>query len=275
MAKPEHFTMSAFIAVLAIRRYIERYPSIDAATAAYSIRETDVDYESSDFVSGLELHEYLSSEIRFIDPVIGFRSVIATLVARDNPLWVRLAPSGRARVRAALTRNEDQCFRAAGLFEEPPSSGVVAWWDWLAQSARAAANDRLLLQGREAERWSLAHERARLARLGIEREPKWLSIEDNSVGYDIRSYDRGSIEPISRLIEVKSSTQTPLRIILSRSEWDTAVRYGEAFYFHIWDFPTATLYERTVADLWPHIPIDQGAGDWMHVEIGIEEVESR
>jgi Protein NO VEIN, C-terminal len=39
----------------------------------------------------------------------------------------------------------------------------------------------------------------------------------------------GPIEPVNRLIEVKSSTQNPPRMILTRGEWEAAIRYGDSF----------------------------------------------
>jgi len=41
--------------------------------------------------------------------------------------------------------------------------------------------------------------------LEIARAPRWTAIEDNAAGYDILSYVAGTVEPTSRLIEVKGS----------------------------------------------------------------------
>lgn len=269
MSDPKHFAMSVFNAVYAIRRYLEMHPGVDAQTAARSIPRIDSDYEGSDFSVGLELHELLPQEIKFTDPAEGFRETILTLVTVHRPLWIRFAPYGRERVRAALSQNELQCLRSADLFEEPPTDSIVAWWDGLAQRARNELNERLLLQGREAERLSLIHERERLAALKIIKEPRWVSIENNAAGYDIQSYSPGVVEPVSRLIEVKSSTYDPPRIFLTRNEWNTASSYGSSFVFHIWELPAKTLIERTVEEIALHIPDDRGNGEWTEIEITI------
>jgi hypothetical protein len=154
-------------------------------------------------------------------------------------------------------------------FDEPPSAEVVLWWDQRAQTARAEINERLLLQGREAERLSFAYERDRLKALGVAREPRWIAIEDNTAGFDILSYDQGPVEPVSRLIEVKSSTQNPPRITLTRNEWEAATRFDQSYIFHIWTLPARTLIERSVADMVQHIPKDEGSGVWIAVEITV------
>ena len=261
--------MSALSATIAIRRYIADYPEADAENAVISIRRIDADASGNDFDAGLELHVALPAETKFTDPQTDLRTTLSLLISEVRPWWTKGFPYGRERLRGLLGRDEAQCFRAAGLFDEPPSADTIQWWDSLAQTARAELNDHLLLQGREGERLSLAHERERLAALGIAREPRWIAIEDNGAGYDILSYSPGTVEPMSRLIEVKSSTQDPPRIILTRSEWEAAKRFGDSYVFHIWALPRNTFLERSVAEMVRHIPEDQGSGVWKAVEITI------
>jgi hypothetical protein len=71
------------------------------------------------------------------------------------------------------------------------------------------------------------------------------------------------------LIEVKSSTQNPPRIILTRNEWDAAVRFGDAYVFHVWRLPAQDLIERSVTEIKMHIPDDHGQGRWREVEIAL------
>jgi hypothetical protein len=58
-------------------------------------------------------------------------------------------------------------------------------------------------------------------------------------------------------------------MILTRGEWEAALRYGEVYQFHLWALPSRTLTERTVAEIAPHIPTDQGQGVWATVEIDV------
>jgi hypothetical protein len=121
-----------------------------------------------------------------------------------------------------------------------------------------------LQRARQAEQLSIEFERKRLATLGIDMEPRWMAIEDNTVGYDVLSYNPGSFSPTNRLIEVKSTIASPLRFFLTRNEWNEALQYGSAYVFHVWDLQKSppALFERTVAQITPHVPEDQAKGQW-------------
>jgi hypothetical protein len=242
---------------------------VDALSAAASLRQLDADVAADDFESGLEVHYVLSDEIIFNNHINDLQATLAALIDYHQPWWIKGFPYGRARVRDMLGVEEIQCFRAAKLFIEPITHEVVSWWDQIAQATRANINESLLRQGREAELLSLDYERCRLASLGIGQHPVWMAIEDNGAGYDILSFDSGPVAPVNRLIEVKSSTQQPPKIILTRGEWETAVQYGERYIFHVWSLPSKQMNEVTVAELTKHIPQDQGHGLWEKVAIPI------
>jgi hypothetical protein len=183
--------------------------------------------------------------------------------AGRTPAWIRYIPRGRLRLLDQLTRDEKQCFRAAYLLDNPPLDEVVDWWDELCAWSRAEGDQARLLRSRAAERLSLVREEQRLNSLGIDRKPYWIAIDDNGAGYDIRSYDRGDVEPVTRVIEVKSSISSPLRFIVTRNEWEKALKFGSAYHFHVWDM-TATpprLYERTVEQVQAckNSPVARGA----------------
>ena len=145
------------------------------------------------------------------------------------------------------------------------------WWDRVAGQARLAADQIKLARARAAERLSLKHEVARLRQLGINQDPKWISIEDNTAGYDILSYDLGPTEPTNRLIEVKSTVASPLRFFLTRNEWDQACSFGPSYHFHIWDMQAnpPRLYQRTSTEITPHVPSDNERGRWTNAEIPV------
>ena len=83
------------------------------------------------------------------------------------------------------------------------------------------------------------------------------------------SYDLGEAGPIGRMIEVKSTTASPLRFIVTRNEWEQALKIGAAYIFHVWDMDKAPpiLYERNSAEIAPHIPADNENGKWKTAEI--------
>lgn len=267
--------MSALSALIALQRYMQTHSDAELSDAAIAIPRIDADAAGGDFEAALDIHAIIGPLLTFDDVRADLRATLKQLILYHRPWWIRAVPYGRDRLASAIGRdaevgrNELQCLRAAGLFDEPPSQETVAWWDELAHFVRASQDEQHLLQGRHAERLSIAYEKERLLSLGIDREPRWTSIEDNGAGYDIQSFDAGSYEPVNKLIEVKSTTQNPPRIFLTRNEWDAALRYGEGYVFHIWKLPVALLIECTVHQISKSIPLDQGMGAWKEVEIEI------
>lgn len=259
--------MSAFVAVSGLRRYLRDHPGTPILDAAASLRKLDADFAAADFEGGLRLHEQLPETVDFSEPRDGIREGLTTLIQIHEPWWCRFFPYGRQRLATALTQDELQTFRSAGLFDEEPSLTVVEWWDAFAARMRALADEKLNAQGRHAEMLSLDYERKRLASLGIEESPRWIAVEDNGAGYDIQSYDATKYGPKNRLIEVKSSQRVPPRMILSRGEWDAAAKYGDVYFFHLWKFPAEELVVKSAAEIEIHIPKDVGQGRWTDVEI--------
>ena len=260
-------TMSALWGLVALRRYAAMHPNVAVPEVVLAVRRLSADDAHHDYGAAVTLHACVGHDYAHDDVVPLFQDTISTIVKRDRPWWNRLAPLGRERLRAALNPNEAQCFEAAGLFIEMPTNDVLAWWDSLAQAARAAENDGRLRQGREAEQLTLAFERERLAHLGIAREPKWVAIEDNTAGYDIQSFDPGVVDPVNKLIEVKSCSRDLVEIFITRNEWETAVASAPHYHFHVWLLPEKKLIELTVDDIAAHIPRNQGKGVWQSVGV--------
>lgn len=261
------FRMGAFVALIGLRRYLKDYPDTPVEDAAVSLQRSDADLAAADFSGALRLHEQLADDIDFSDPVGGLRAGLGILIEAHRPWWCRFFPYGRQRLATALTQDELQTFRSAGLFDEKPSSAVVEWWDAFASLMRTADDERKSAQGRHGERLSLDYERKRLTDLGVSEEPKWVALDDNSAGYDIQSYDLTEYGLKNRLIEVKSSQRSPPRMILTRGEWDAASKFGEAYAFHLWQLPSEELTVLTVAEIAHHVPKDAGKGRWSELEI--------
>lgn len=184
-----------------------------------------------------------------------------------RPWWLRLAPSGRERLKPVLTPNELQCLRRAGLYDSNPDAAVVSWWDRLAALTRGLVEVERMEQARSAERLSLERERARLLSLGLAVEPEWVALEDNSLGYDIRSYDLQDGAIVSRLIEVKSTLADSFHI--SRNEWRNADSAATQYVFHIWKMPDEELCELPVTAVRPHVPHDLGNGRWQDTLVSL------
>jgi hypothetical protein len=260
-------SMSAFEAAYLLRKFRLKHPNFSDEDIILTARSIKADNFPHDYVSGLmlekaiadfDLEEYLEDF---------FLAAIDVSIMKNRPLWIRIAPSGRDHVLRVMGVNEIQCLRAAGLMNT--TQRAIDWWDRLALLTRNERDAQLLAQGRQAERLSLLYERDRLHRLGISQEPQWIALEDNTVGYDILSYSWSSEAIVNQLIEVKSSYQSPPRLILTRNEWESAIKFGERFQFHLWSLPSETLRILSVADVEPHVPKDRSEGRWLQTEISL------
>ena len=261
------FRMSAFTAAIGIRRYLRDHPNTPVEDVALALRRSDADFTGADFSGGLKLCSYLPEEIDFFDVQASVRHALSLLIETHRPWWLKLIPYGRQRLATALTKDELQTFRSAALYHPQPSPAVVAWWDHMAAIARATQDEYLTEQGRRAELLSFNRETNRLMEEGIDAVPIWTALDDNEAGYDIKSYNRTLYGLTNLLIEVKSSTKFPPRIVLTRNEWQAAKKYASAYIFHVWCFPAEKLTIRTVQEISAHIPEDTGSGRWQEVEI--------
>jgi hypothetical protein len=263
------FSMSAFDGLLAIRRYHAANPTVSLADVVPALKRISPDEAYHDYDAALVLHGWVDESANHGAIPAFFRWTLTELIERTSPWWVRFASFGRERLRAALTVNEAQCFAAAALFSDAPDEDVMKWWDALAQAVRADNDSSRLLQGREAEQLTIAYETQRLSLLGITALPRWVALDDNSAGYDVHSFDEGPVEPIAKLIEVKSCARRPSEIFLTRNEWETALEREPNYRFHIWILPEKELIELRPSDVANHVPQDRGNGLWQIVKIGL------
>lgn len=256
--------MSAFEAAYLIRTFREKNPELSTSDLIATVRSVRADFYPHDYDAGVAIEERIPPQV--VTPLEAFFTAAIDVFILDRaPVWARLAPAGRNHVLQAIGVNGVQCLRSAGLLGS--DARATDWWDALATANRGERDARLLAQGREGERLSLAYESARLQREGIPRSPLWVAIDDNTVGYDILSYAWHDGSEVNRLIEVKSTWASPSRMILSRKEWKTAEQYGAAFEFHLWNLSSETLTIYSVEEIRPHIPTDNCQGKWESVEI--------
>lgn len=192
--------------------------------------------------------------------------------AKRRPAWLAALSRGRRALRDALTADAGECFRRAGAFDEQPTVEVVGFLDRLANLARAQANLPLVESGRYAERLSFEHELARCVHIPGAPVVEWVALDDNSAGYDILSSRQVDGDPTPRLVEVKSCRGWPLRLIITRNEWNTACRHPEAYVVHFWDMNTERLHELFWLDLQPHMPIDQGDAHWDSATLSLKRL---
>ena len=213
------FTMGAFEGLRVLRLRQVSFPDTPLADLAELIRRVDPDGSSHDFDAAFRLDPIVLPAVVAYEVPGFYQHCIEAAIPSFRPLWGRIITLGRSVFTQKLSRDEIQCFRSAGLLEDPPTHQVIAWWDRVAAVARLRSDQEKMTRARQAEKMSLTYEARRLANLSINRNPVWMSIEDNTAGYDIQSFDPGTEGPVARLIEVKSTIASPLRFWLSRHEW--------------------------------------------------------
>ena len=260
--------MTAFLAFIELRTFRSANPSLTVSEVVSGVRELKPAAAGLSLRAGLTLLRVLDESVDWDDSKNGLRLFIFEWGKLAKPLWLRLVPYGRTKLRAALNSNEVQCFRESGLFDDEPDDDAIRWWDEVAALMRGEADTEKMERARHAERLSLNYERDRLGDLGIDREPRWVSLEDNTLGYDILSYDLDKSRIVTRLIEVKSTLADT--IIITRNEWNNAASSPERTVFHVWSLPDESLREYAVSEMEENIPLDQCAGRWRQVQISLD-----
>lgn len=252
------------------RQYSTLKPEMNNSELVSLICELEADAHMLDFEASI----YLSNLVEVDCPLTGvlyYQACIKGILLEHQPIWAKLMRQGRSRFLDRLGSNDKDVFAAAGLTENPPTRPVIAWWDHISGLARFVSDNEKIEQGREAEILTLEYEKKRLKSIGISKQTEWPGFDNNFAGYDVLSYDHSSSGIVNRLIEVKSSTVSPLRFIISRNEWEKAKRAGSNYVFHIWNMRpnVPKLHVHNVTDVEPHIPIDSGKGRWRNAEIPV------
>jgi len=198
-----------------------------------------------------------------------FRFVIWQLIVQSPPSWLGLLRRGRDALSSVVSADIRACFERAGVMAPVPSAEAIKWLDAVIGLAYSQHDAQLLANGREAEALSFAYEQARLSTYPDAPAVEWVALNNSAAGFDLRS---SSVEGgifAARFIEVKSCQQVPLHIVLTRNEWNTARRIGDAYVFHVWHLPSRTLTEVSVTEMQAHVPDDNGDGTWDSVRVSI------
>lgn len=266
--------MSAFEGLRLIRKQSASNPHLSFDEIIQVIAILEPVSLSLDIEASLYLHSLVDKTAPYMGTEF-YRHCISSLIVEAFPAWAKLITLGRNRFMQKLYgeefRDVRSLFRQAGLLSDPPTKFDIEWWDFVSGRVRLEGDRQKLERGRMAEELSLEYERKRLKSEGIVKEPKWMAIEDNTAGYDILSYNKGTYDLINKLIEVKSTVASPLRFYVTRNEWNQAVAVGDAYLFHIWNLAVnpPVLYIKMASDIAPHIPQDNKKGKWALAEIPI------
>lgn len=262
------FRLSAFEGLRLIRKYGARQPGLSVTKLVELIERVDQDGRNLDLEAAEYLHTIVEKGCSLDNPSF-YQTCIKAIVIKHQPVWIRVMRQGRKRFMRGLVADDVDVFTAAGLMLDPPLLSVVSWWDEVVGHAKLKFEIEKMEQARLAEKLSIDSEIARLKDLGLDLLPDWIGLDDNFAGYDVLSYDLVGDELVPIMIEVKSTTASPLRFYLTRNEWNQAKKIGESYIFHVWDMAKSPpiLHVRTLAQVAPHIPDDNNDGKWSNVEI--------
>ena len=262
------FSLPCLEGLRLLRSYRNKFRELPLTDLLELIDTVEADAPSLDMEASVCLSNHVEEDCSLQGPFF-YQSCIKAILLKHQPIWSKAMRSGRKRFVNSLNPDDRDVFVAAGLMDDPPSLDVVTWWDEVSGFARVISDQLKIERGRAAEVLTLEHERSRLNAAGITKEPEWPGLDDNFAGYDVLSYEPGPMGVVNRLIEVKSTTASPLRFIISRNEWRKAEQSDKAYIFHIWvmNRRPPVLYMRTVAEVAPHIPSDNGRGKWVNTEV--------
>lgn len=251
--------MSIFTALKRARMKMEEFPGTTFQDASRLCLQTTSDGSPHDYQAASKLHTKLPEFLVDLDNSEVIRKVLNILILEFKFDWVYFFPSGREAVKSALNRDEYQVFRNADLFLDSPSLDIVTWWDQIANKFRTQIMDNVY---REAELKSLNLERELLKSLNCPYEPVWVALNDNSLGFDIRSYRMGQEGWVPFAIEVKSSSTGRLRFFLTRNEFNLASRMKSNYELHYWANNSLIPVRFDSNQLIRNAPKDSGKGKW-------------
>lgn len=195
----------------------------------------------------------------------------SAVIAHERPMWRLAIPKGREWCRNAMDEDSAQFLERAGAWDASPGEEVVRWWDALAAGVRGEADTDRMETGREGERLTLRFEQSRLKAMGLTNlSPTWVSLEDNSLGYDILSWDRDSNAEVHALrIEAKAFRHRPGKFFLSRHEWEVAQSFASEFRFDIWCVDALERTQLSVDDVGAIVPIDKPGAKWQQLLVAV------
>lgn len=262
--------MSVLNAVLAIQNYRAANGSVSGPAAARLLAGGLAGSANFDYRTAVSLTAYVED---ILEPAEGdrssrFRALLERLILTFRPSWGLAIPRGRRFVASYMPPNTLQCFESARLYETPLDVTARQWWDRIAAEFRSLDDARKLATGRAGEERTMQYETARMAAADRpDLVPEWVALEDNTVGYDVRSFRFDGPQEHPLLIEVKATTLLPVRFFVSRNEWRRAIARPDSHVFYIWHLPSDTLTQIRPEELSAHIPEDRGAGTWQEVEV--------
>lgn len=192
------------------------------------------------------------------------RTMLMDYIINASPIWSNRIPYGRSEAAIFMTKDEKACFTEAGLLSDQLDSSIIEWWDIIASKVREKTQQKRNDTGRIGERNTIKYERIR-----TNSEPKWMSVDSNLAGYDIKSKLSADDHSVL-LIEVKTSTFSldQAYFHVTSHEWFVA-QTSSAYVFHLWCLSGNKKLLAIISpdDIYPYIPTNNLAGEWESAKI--------
>lgn len=184
---------------------------------------------------GLEAINELNTKIKEYDYQIALRVILIKYLKNEKPGFILRVTHGRDFFLDYIDENFEQLLNDAGLYNQINLSKegreIGYWWDDLSEFVRNLEKDKKQDQGREGEEKTIRYEIDKLKKLDIKKEPKWISYEDNTAGYDVLSWSK-ELDEI--FIEVKATKNSNGSFYLSKGEWRFSVSAKDNYFIHVW-----------------------------------------
>ena len=199
-------------------------------------------------------------------PILLRQQLIKDYFLSKEPYFLKSTTQGRSVFLQQLPDSTKECFEESLLLED----SSYEWWDDLQNFIRDKNQSQNLDTGRQAEKKTIQFEKSR-----TNKTPKWKSLNNNSLGYDILSVENKNSSKVLT-IEVKGSLDSikNARFFISSGEWRFAQK-SINHVFHLWSLELNALAIITKKDLINHIPINIGRGRWSSVELRFSEFEDK
>ncbi|QUF65359.1 protein NO VEIN domain-containing protein [Bacillus atrophaeus] len=270
------FKISIIDGAIHLNKQQPKYPNKNINEIIRYIQNGPASFSSYDYNNAIILAEKIGWEAFSLkgDRQSQLRDTLKNMIILLRPFWAKVSYLGREKVKQLLSEDSTQCLQYAGLLEENPTEDVINWWEEISKIFRIINEEQKLEIGREGEKRTLQLEKQRLIDNGMNKEPKWIALEDNTVGYDILSYRKNLDNELYEIkIEVKACSYSPTHLILTRNEWKTALENESTYFFQIWNLDVDKLIEMNVSEMACHIPTDQGYGEWKEVEVILNDMK--
>lgn len=257
------FRVAALEGAFELVEHLTAYSDVSAAEGIDQLRNGPSDTARLDYDGAMRLLDSCGPEMFAATSrgVEGRRKIIERLVAVESPGWRLAAGIGKKWCRDAMDENTDQVIGWAGLWDA--DDAALDWWFEMAAHARGLSDAARAAVGRVGERLTYEHECDRLLALEAPCAPVWRSLEDDTLGYDIESWDYipGS-PPVPLRIEVKAYSGIDRRFFLSRGEWRTALRFNPQYVVDVWNITSKTLTRLGVEQVKQAVPSEVPPGEW-------------